>query len=217
MKTFIKTISVIIYVVVVILSVLIIISILPIKNTYKLLTVMSGSMEPSIKTGALIVSKPSESYMAGDVITFRPKNTSSNKETTTHRISREEKDQFGTVKYFTKGDANNGEDATPVYHQQILGKYILGVPYMGYFIYYVKTLPGLIIIILIPATIIIYEEAKKIQKEAKEIIKKRKSKKSSSKKSSKKSSDPKANNQQPTTYNLSKRGGKRAPKDKKNN
>lgn len=140
---------------------------------FKLLVVRSGSMEPSIKTGSMVVGKSSNDYNIGDVVTF--KNADKPKETTTHRITNIE--YRGSNKIFTtKGDANNGADPEKITQDRIVGKVIVKILYFGYVASFARSLPGLIIIIIIPATIIIYEETKKIHHEAKEIIKKRKEK-----------------------------------------
>ncbi len=48
----------------------VVVSMFPIPGNYKLLIVQSGSMEPNIHTGSVVVVKPAENYKAGDVITF---------------------------------------------------------------------------------------------------------------------------------------------------
>ena len=48
-----------------------IVSALPIPGNYQFLVVRSGSMEPAIKQGAVVVVKPSNAYQIGDIITFR--------------------------------------------------------------------------------------------------------------------------------------------------
>ena len=71
------------------------------------LKVLSGSMEPAIKTGDLIVVKaiPDSNIEEGDIITFK-----TNPDTfVTHRVV-EVFDQDGNISFKTKGDANNVED-----------------------------------------------------------------------------------------------------------
>ena len=70
--------------------------------------VKSGSMEPAIKTGALVAVRPAAGYEAGDIITFR---TSDNKkiDSTTHRVV-EKQAEDGEISYITKGDANKAPD-----------------------------------------------------------------------------------------------------------
>lgn len=152
-------------------------TLLPIKNNFKLLSVMSGSMRPTLDVGELVVVKPVANYKVGDIITFKdPSVVSDKKAVITHRIH-EIIQSSDSISYKTKGDANNAPDADLIKKDDVIGKFIFGIRYVGYLIVYVKTLPGLIIIIVIPATIIIYEEVKKIKKEAGEIRKRRKQKK----------------------------------------
>lgn len=156
--------------IIIIVGLTFLVSLLPLKNNYKVLMVMSGSMEPAIKTGSLIFTQPSNSYKVGDIITFRPENTASNKKTTTHRIANIE-DGSGDRLLTTKGDANKSSDGAKIKEDQIVGKYLFKIPYLGYLLAFIKTLPGLVIVIIIPATIIIYEEFKKITHETKTIVK----------------------------------------------
>lgn len=156
--------------IIIIVGLTFLVSLLPLKNNYKVLTVMSGSMEPAIKTGSLIFTQPANSYGVGDIITFRPENTTSNKKTTTHRIV-DIKTESSGKSFVTKGDANESNDGPSVKRSQILGKYLFKIPYLGYLLAFIKTLPGLVIVIIIPATLIIYEEFKKITHETKNIVK----------------------------------------------
>lgn len=152
-------------------------SMLPIRGNYNVLSVMSGSMKPTIMTGSIVVVKPInlEQYKVGDIITFQSPDYRAVKDNITHRIYRiEEKD--GTRYFVTKGDANDGPDTEYVQPNKILGKSFFSIPLLGYLFGYIKTLPGLVLIIIIPATIIIYEEVRKIHREAKKIIEKRKAK-----------------------------------------
>lgn len=176
-------------------------TLLPIKNNYQMLAVMSGSMEPTIKTGSLIVIKPVTEYNIGDIISSRDVNSRNGKEVITHRIfNKTEKD--GITEFTTKGDVNSTADAFPIKQDAIVGKHLATVPYLGYLIGYIKTLPGLILLIIIPATIIIYEESRKIHREAKSILEKRRAKKLAQKKSENSSKSNRAN-KVPTKQSLS--------------
>ena len=147
---------------------LIAVSFLPIKNNYKLYSVMSGSMEPYIPTGSLAIVKPAKTYKPGDIITFISAGASSDKETTTHRIVKVAQD--GNQKIFTtKGDANENSDAKPVASNRIVGKYIFGIALVGYLMKYLTTLAGLVILILLPTLFIIIEEMLAIITEVKKI------------------------------------------------
>lgn len=144
---------------------------LPIKNNFKIYSVMSGSMAPTIKPGSVVFVKPADSYQINNIITF--KNPTDPKVSTTHRLV-DVKTVNGSIVGTTKGDANNASDTGKVNAKEIIGKVKFSVPLLGYPFAFVKTIPGLVIVIIIPATIIIYEEVRKIRHEAAELIKKRK-------------------------------------------
>lgn len=154
------------------------VSALNIPGGIKLFTVESGSMSPKIPTGSIVISKPSNTYQKGDMITFKSAADSGNnnpKYTTTHRIY-EVKSTKGKEEYVTKGDANNAPDITPTGKDLVLGKAVFSIPLIGYPIAFAKTRDGLIILVIIPATIIIYSELMNIKNEAKKLIKERKKK-----------------------------------------
>lgn len=130
----------------------------------RLFSVQSGSMEPTIKIGSLILTQAKENYQKGDIITFY--NSSARKETTTHRIH-QFVDKDGNLYFKTKGDANVQPDNNEISSEMVLGKTIFSVPYLGYPIAFVRTLPGLIILIIIPALLIIIQEGFEIKEQIK--------------------------------------------------
>jgi len=151
-------------------AVLLIVSIFPITGNYKVMTVISGSMEPAIKTGSVVIVKPVDEYKIGDVITFGP--YSKTKAPTTHRIF-DVKVENGQPVYITKGDANNAPDQRQVAKREIIGKVLLDVPYVGYAVAAAKTPAGFTAIIIIPAAVIIYDEVRKIWEEVKKMRKRK--------------------------------------------
>jgi signal peptidase len=172
-NNYMKIITYFVYTVVVIFAFLAISSKFSIGG-FKLLVVRSGSMEPAIKTGSMVIDKSFNDYNVGNIVTF--KNKDKPKETTTHRIANIK--YQGDIKLFTtKGDANDSADSEQIAQDRIEGKVIFSIPYFGYAASFARTLPGLIFIIVIPATIIVYEEMKKIHYETKQIVKCRKEKK----------------------------------------
>lgn len=147
----------------VLLAGLTIISVSTLPIGYKVLAVQSGSMEPALKVGSLIVVKKTNSYQKGEIITYRNKN---NSQTTTHRLV-----EIKNGEFVTKGDANNANDSGLINQDFIVGKVILAIPFLGYPISFAKTMPGLITLIIIPSTIIVYSEVLNIKSE---IIKRQK-------------------------------------------
>ncbi|WP_295648550.1 signal peptidase I [uncultured Dietzia sp.] len=95
-------------------------------------TVLTGSMEPTLSPGTLIVVKPvpATELRAGDVITFQTE--SDNPAVNTHRITQVVYDAQGTPRFQTQGDANNVTDRDLLVSGQIRGKYWYSVPYLGY-------------------------------------------------------------------------------------
>lgn len=97
------------------------------RSGVRLLVVISGSMEPAIPAGSLIVVADKDSYASGDIISF---NEAGDKIVTTHRISRIE-DTDGVIRYFTKGDRNEEIDPPPVYFNKVVGKVVIVIPKLG--------------------------------------------------------------------------------------
>ncbi len=147
--------------IIILFGVFIFISFLPIEKNYELFSVLSGSMEPAIKTGALVIVRPVDSYGEGDVVT---RQIVEENITVTHRIiAREEKN--GVIYFQTRGDANNVADEDQFTSDTIVGKVLWDVPYMGYIVNFARTKNGLLLFIIIPATAVIIEESWRIKKE----------------------------------------------------
>ena len=141
-------------------------SMLPIPENYKIMIVQSGSMAPAIKTGSIVIVKPSPDYKAGDIITFGP--YSKTKAPTTHRIV-EIKEENGQTSYITKGDANDAPDDGEISKKDIIGKVLFDIPYLGYVVDFAKKPIGFMFLIIIPAAIIIYDEMRNIWLEIKKM------------------------------------------------
>lgn len=156
---------------IVLIASLLLTTLIPVPGNFKVKIVKSGSMEPYIKTGGIVVIKPFENYVINDVVTFGE--DTSTQIPTTHRIINVIGD--GNSKQFvTKGDANDTEDPEAVSLSEVRGKVVLTVPYLGYILDFAKQPLGFGILVGIPALVIIIEEIGKIIRELK-VIKKRKS------------------------------------------
>ena len=104
-------------------------------------SVLSGSMEPAYHVGALVYVKkvPPENIAVGDPISFVL-----NKElvVVTHRVVRVDTEQKC---FFTKGDANDAADGAPVLFENLIGKPVFTIPYLGYFSNWIVNPPGMYI------------------------------------------------------------------------
>lgn len=101
--------------------------------------VLSGSMEPTYKTGSVIYVKPADAdaLEEGQVITYRLTGTT----IATHRIV-EVVQEDGQRLYRTKGDANEHADGSLVSPDVIIGTPVFSVPYMGFALSYIQSAQG---------------------------------------------------------------------------
>jgi len=121
---------------------------------YKPFIVLSGSMEPAIMAGDLIVTKniAPENVAVGDVISFRVENDIM----VSHRVT--EIQTAGGLSFLTKGDANIGMDAVNVQPETIEGLYIWRGAGLGKFAIFLQTPIGMLIFVITPLCLfIIYD------------------------------------------------------------
>ena len=116
--------------------------------------VLSGSMEPTYHVGSLIYVKEVDykELEVGDAITFML----SEDTVATHRIIEvlvDEEDPE-TIRFFTKGDANDAPDGSPVHYKNVIGKPVFTIPYLGYLSNYIQSPPGLYVAIAVGAILI---------------------------------------------------------------
>src|SRR3989338_3836171 len=158
------------YITIIIVIAFLLIALFPIKGNYQIKIVQSGSMEPSIKTGSIVIIKPSVNYTVGDVVTFG-KDTKKDIPTT-HRIV-SSRAQDGVIMFTTKGDANEDSDTNEIRQSDIHGKVLFDVPFFGYIIDLARKPLGFAVLIVLPALIVIYDEGVKIFREISKMRKKK--------------------------------------------
>ncbi len=124
---------------------------------YQSFVVQSGSMEPAIMTGDVIIIQEQEEYLVNDVITF----IDNDDRIVTHRIIKIT-DEGDLPSYHTKGDANRAEDRDLVFYKNVLGKVVFVLPRFGFLVTFSKTTNGLIAMILIPSLILVSDQLLKI-------------------------------------------------------
>ena len=105
-------------------------------------TVLSGSMEPTYHTGALIYVKKVDPFQlqSGDVITFMLDEDT----VATHRIVEVVPDDEDptVVRFQTKGDANDAIDGSLVHYKNVIGSPVFTIPKLGYVANYIQNPPG---------------------------------------------------------------------------
>lgn len=109
---------------------------------FQVFTVLSGSMEPTYHVGSLIYVKDVDykELQSGDVITFLLDEDT----VATHRIVEVVPDETDpeTLRYRTKGDANDAEDGSLVHYKNVIGSPVFTIPKLGYFADYIQNPPG---------------------------------------------------------------------------
>jgi len=126
--------------------------------------VISGSMQPAIMAGDLLIIQEQKEYEEQDIVTYR-----SNGGLITHRIIEIEKGQA-----IMQGDANNvADDPVPV--ESIEGEAFLRIPQAGNFILFLKTPMGILLLILALSAIYIFFELTDFLKSRRAIAEEQKS------------------------------------------
>lgn len=156
------------YIAIIVIVALLLFALFPIKGNYQIKIVQSGSMEPSIKTGSVVIIKPSASYTVGDVVTFG-KDTKKDIPTTHRIVSSRAVD--GVLLFTTKGDANEDNDPSEIKQSDIHGKVLFDIPFFGYIIDLARKPLGFAVLIIIPALIVIGDEGMNIFNEVKKMRK----------------------------------------------
>lgn len=118
---------------------------------YECYNVISPSMEPEYGVGDLIYVKKVDptTIKANDVITFI---VNEDLVVGTHRVVRVDAEN---QRFYTKGDANDVEDAEPVHFNNVIGVPQFSIPKLGYVSDFVQNPPGMYITIGIGIILII--------------------------------------------------------------
>ena len=118
-------------------------------------TVMSGSMEPTIPVGGMVIRSPvaTDDIRVGDIIAF-----TSGKIEICHRVVAI--DQGPPLRFTTKGDNNGAPDVAAVAPENVNGRLVVALPLIGYLAHFMKTPLGLFLTIILPLLILIGTELK---------------------------------------------------------
>lgn len=116
-------------------------------------TVRSGSMEPAIATGDLVITRtiPPTEVGRGDIVTFKDPQGSG--ALITHRV-RAVRAKAGKHSFVTRGDANNAFERWSVPSDGSIGEVAYRVPLLGYALAPVASKHGQIGLIVAPAVLL---------------------------------------------------------------
>lgn len=141
---------------------------------FQVFAVLSGSMEPTYHTGALIYVRDVDytRIEAGQVITYMLDEDT----VSTHRVVEVVPDEEDPtiLRYRTKGDANDAADGSLVHYKNVIGTPVFSIPYLGYLSSYIRTKSGMymtvsagalvILLIFLPDLLFEEDEKKKTKK-----------------------------------------------------
>lgn len=108
----------------IILAIWFAIGIFPIKPV----AIASGSMQPELYVGDVVIIKKcnSNDVEEGDIIEYQMEGY-----TVIHRVKHKNQ-KNGKFTFITQGDNNNTEDSEPVSEEQLIGKVIFKIRFLGY-------------------------------------------------------------------------------------
>lgn len=122
---------------------------------YAPLIVLTGSMEPEIMSGDLIIVKQidPQDVKEKDVIAFFDPDGNGTS-IVTHRVI-EVYEEEGTLYFKTQGDANDTADRLPVSEEDIVGIYLTRIGGAGNVAMFMQTTAGLIVCVVVPLVLLI--------------------------------------------------------------
>lgn len=127
---------------------------MPMPFGYGASVVLSGSMEPALSVGDLLIVAETDSYRERDVVVYQ-----SGRTPVVHRIVSIQGEEM-----ITKGDANNTEDP-PVPLGAVKGKVICVIPVVGHLLWAVRSPVG--ILSLVALVVILMELSYRNEKKEK--------------------------------------------------
>jgi len=110
---------------------------IPLVFGYGNAVIVTGSMEPTIRIGDIIIIHSQNEYEINDIVTYHGTNNP-----VTHRIN-----EITQTGYITRGDANNASDGD-IEKSRIIGKVILTVPGAGNVILFFQQPLGMMLLII---------------------------------------------------------------------
>lgn len=120
--------------------------------------VLSGSMEPELSVGDLLIVARRNNYGVGDVVVYQDGFLA-----VTHRIVSVTGDEV-----ITQGDANNTPDR-PITMKQLKGGVVLAIPFLGYAVNAIKTPLGTVCILALAIFLLERSFHAEKQKDAEEL------------------------------------------------
>lgn len=128
---------------------------LPLASKGEWRTIQTGSMEPHVSPGDVVLLAPSAvTPEVGDVVAF-PDPLQPDRDVL-HRVV--SFDEQGAL--VTKGDANDVDDPWTVAPSQVIGTEVVSIPKLGFLVSTVGSDLGILVFLVVPALLIFVNESK---------------------------------------------------------
>jgi signal peptidase I len=128
---------------------------LPLVSKGEWRTVQTGSMEPHVAPGDVVLLAPSQdSPEVGDVVAF-PDPLQPDRDVLHRVVARDEQGAL-----VTRGDANDVDDPWTVAPSEVIGTEVVSIPKLGFLVSTVASDLGILIFLVIPALLIVFNESK---------------------------------------------------------
>lgn len=137
------------------------------EPAFSVYTIVSGSMEPTIKVYDVIINTKVDSkkdIKINDVITFTSTNATTAGMTITHRVIGIKELDDKSLCYVTRGDNNTSEDPSCVASNNVIGKVSAVIPQLGRIQFFLASKFGWLCLIVLPALYIIIKDLIKLFK-----------------------------------------------------
>lgn len=135
------------------------------KPPVSIYTIVSPSMTPNINVYDVVintkVNNPKD-IQVGDIITYKSAAATSEGMTITHRVIEVAQLPDGTYEYMTQGDNNGEPDSLYVTFDNIIGKEVLIIPYLGKIQFFIANQKGWLFLLLVPVSIYLIREVFKL-------------------------------------------------------
>ncbi len=128
--------------------------------------IISGSMQPELNIGDIVIVKKEDNLQKGDIISFRQ-----GQSVITHRINNIINEN-GNITYQTKGDNNNIEDSGTITDSVIEGKVVLRIPKLGKLSIFMQNKILLVIIVLLLYVYISFSRLKEKRRKERKTVRK---------------------------------------------
>ncbi|HEY4778895.1 MAG TPA: signal peptidase I [Solirubrobacterales bacterium] len=131
-------------------------------------TVLTGSMEPTIAAGDVVIDERISPTAAqvGDIVTFRDPEDQSR--LITHRVRRIRR-QGSHLWFLTRGDANNTFEHWRIAAGGELGRVVYTVPWVGHLAVVTRTPLGLVLLLGVPLLLLGLDELARIWRPAERV------------------------------------------------